>query len=135
MSGLAGGIATPVPKAYLNGVSFTRIMRFLTILAMLLSPLVMMGGTPALAMSHHASAGEIAAASMPMGHCDDMDMQSEGRSAPSIDCAVACAAMLPELGSRGKTEPLEPVAVDRPMLVSFRHGLGPEAATPPPRIA
>lgn len=135
MSGFAGAIATAVPKAYLNGVYFTRIMRFLTILAVLLSPLVMMGGTPAQAMSHHASIGEVAAAPMPMGHCDDMDMQSEGRSAPSMDCAVACAAMLPEPGSRGAGEPLEPIALDRPMLISFRHGLGPEAATPPPRFA
>ena len=103
------------------------ILRILTLLAVLLMPLGMIGGGPAMATPHHGTAAT--------GHCADMDEQQNkdvpGRKA---DCTIACAAILPVIGDLGPqalalaaAAPLAPPPATR--------GLSPEAATPPPRPA
>ena len=146
-------IVTGGPAAYLRRVSLTRFIRFLTILALALSPLATFVAAPASATAHHAA---MAASSDQMpghqmsGHdmagdawmaamagCKDMgEMPSDQPCGPSDgDCVKACAAVpaIPAVGGD-----LEPHAVSHgaqllPALVSVPHGLVPEAATPPPR--
>ena len=105
------------------------ILRTLTLLAVLLMPLGMIGGGPAMAAPHHGTAAAAA------DHCAGMDGQRKkevpGRKA---DCTIACAAILPGAGdfrpqalTAAAAEPLAPALPTR--------GLSPEAATPPPRRA
>ena len=134
MSAPAAAIAAGPPTAYLRGVSLTRLIRFLTILALVLSPVAMLGGGPAQASSHHMMMAS-QAADMAMEHCHDAGEKSKDRSAPSMDCAMACAAMMPELGDQLDGLPSVPAGLQAPAPVTVGHGLVPEAADPPPRTA
>jgi hypothetical protein len=138
MSGLISVIARAKRRAYGRRVSVVRLMRFLTILSVLMSPIAMVAGTPAQAMPHHGVAMAADAAAMPPGHCAGINKQSKpSKDQPghSTDCMMACAAMLPALGSEFEMQALAPAPVERPALTRFAHGLEPEAATPPPRFA
>ena len=143
-------IATVEPAAYLRRVSLTRLIRFLTILALALSPLAAIGGAPALAMSHSAMAadgGQMAGHRMAghdmkadlsmaaMSHCEDMDDKSKDQPCDSGDCVTACAAVpaIPAVGGQLEPHSLAHGPRQPPALVSVPHGLVPEAATPPPR--
>ena len=146
-------IATGKSAAYLRRVSLTRLIRFLTILALVLSPLATFVASPASATAHHAAmsasshqmaghempghdmAGDASMAAMPL--CKDMGDTSKDQPCGSGDgdCVKACAAVpaIPVVGGQ-----LEPHALAHgpqllPALVSVPHGLVPEAATPPPR--
>ena len=116
-------------------MSLTRLIRFLAILAVVLSPLAMLVGTPAQASSHHAMMMDDEAAPKAAGHCPDMDERSKDGTERSMDCAMACAATMPELADQVDAVPLPPAARLRPALLSVGHGLGPEATDPPPRSA
>ena len=141
MIGSTRGIASVRPAAYLRAVSLTRLIRFLTIFAVMFAPLGMIGAAPAMAgtghqmMGHTMPAHEMNASMAAMAHCKDMDKKSEGQPCGSGDCVKACAAVpaIPAMGGQ-----LEPHALAHgpqllPALVSVPHGLVPEAATPPPR--
>ena len=151
MSALIRGIALAGSAAYLRRVSMTRLIRFLTVLALVLSPLATIGASPALAMAHHsamASSGHqmaghkmaghdmgADASKAAMTHCQDMDGKSKDQPCGSEDCQTACAAVpaIPAIGGQ-----LVPHAMPHgpqllPALVSAPNGLDPEAATPPPR--
>ena len=119
-----------------------RLVRILTMLALLFAPLSMVGGHAAMAMptvaaassdSHHEQmAGQSA-------HCAEMagETQGGGGSAPGdclTDCAVACSA-IPALGNVMADQPLAPAMAQLRPLVGRVRGLHPESADPPPRIA
>lgn len=146
-------IVTGAPGAYLRRVSLTRLIRFLTILALALSPLASFVATPASATAHHATMAtshQMAGHAMP-GHdmagdasmaaaqlCKDMgDTPSDQPcgSGDSSDCVKACAAVpaLPAVGGQLEPQILSHGPQRVPTLVSVPHGLVPEAATPPPR--
>src|SRR5687768_10350767 len=111
----AATIATVGPAAYLRRVSLTRLIRFLTIVALALSPLATFVAAPASAMAHHAAMAtdghQMAGHEMP-GHdmtdeastsCQDMHGQSKDqpcRSGDAGDCMKACAAVpaIPAVG-------------------------------------
>ena len=131
MSGSARAIESMRRGAYLPRVSITRLMRFLTIFAVLLSPISMVGGTAAQAMGH-GTAAEHESAETPMPHCADMDDKSKGDVRASIDCTIACAALISEL-SRVDAPALALTPMHRPVVNVTVRGLRPEAATPPPR--
>lgn len=122
-------------------MSLTRLMGFLTMLAALLSPLAMVGGTPAKAGTHHAAMTTLdaqtnaAQAIAAPGHCPKMDQQSNDRGGSAIDCLIACAATIPEPAGRLERPALAPLPAALPLLARLGDGLGPEAATPPPRSA
>lgn len=144
-------IALAGSAAYLRRVSLTRLLRFLTVLALVLSPLAMIGASPALATAHHsamASSGHLMAGHQMAGHdmaadasmtaaapCPDMDGKSKDQPCGSDDCQTACAAVpaIPAVGGQlaPHTMPHGPQLL--PALVSAPNGLDPEAATPPPR--
>jgi uncharacterized protein involved in copper resistance len=117
----------------------TPFMRILTILAVLLAPLGMIAGTSAqAATTHAASAATHPADAMPaMDHCAGMQKSedmSKGQPGHQHDCMMACAA-IPAFGSELPAKPMTPSTIDPIALASTGHGLGPEAATPPPRFA
>jgi len=116
-------------------MSPTRLMRFLTVLAVLFAPLGMLGGHAAMALQATPQATMDHAGRMePAGHCADREKQSQDRPMSSIDCMIACAA-LPTPESETPDHPL-PAAIDRPVsLATGLHGLHPESDPPPPRIS
>lgn len=105
-----------------------RILRILTLLAVLLMPLGMIGGSPAMASGHHKAAPAAA------GHCADMDDQKKDPPGRSADCTVACAAIPAFAADVPHRAPTPASAETRAPLPTMR-GLDPEAATPPPRPA
>ena len=141
--------------AYLRRVSLTRLIRFLAVLALIVSPLATFVAMPGSARANHAAmaagdhwmAGhEMAghgkpgnASTAPMQPCNDMGGKPTDRPCgpADSDCAKACAAVpaIPAVG--GQVEPQVSTKGLRrmPALVSAPHGLAPEAATPPPRAS
>ena len=119
-----------MPISY--GMTASRLVRFLAMLALLLMPLAMAGqGHAVAAAPHHETASDTA------GHCADMDSDQsteERGSSTSAQCLMACAAL---------------PAADAPLPAArtvFRAsatgtpaagitGLAPESETPPPRTA
>jgi hypothetical protein len=146
-------IATGGAAAYLRPVLLTRLIRFLTVLALAFSPLATVSAAPA-SMAHHAAmagSGPQMAGHQMQGHemaadasmaamsgCEAMDGKSKDQpcgSGDSSDCVKACAAV-PAIAAVGGQ--LEPQILNHGpqrvlTLVSVPHGLVPEAATPPPR--
>ncbi|HEY0129814.1 MAG TPA: hypothetical protein VGB57_00300 [Allosphingosinicella sp.] len=106
-------------------MSATRLLRWLTLFALLVAPLAMIGGSPATA---HVAA-------VLGGHCAETEKPVEAPPSAPVDCMIACAGCLPtQAGTLAVRPRLEPAA--RPGPIDFRlSGLNPEAATPPPRIS
>jgi hypothetical protein len=114
---------------HLRRMAAPRTLRLLTMLAVLLMPFGMLRGTSAEAMEHHVSM------TMSAGHCAGMPAkEKKAETAPCCDCMVACAAIH---SKDACIEPMAPVpmAAEAARLKPAIHGLHPEAATPPPRIA
>lgn len=100
-------------------------MRLLILFAVLLMPLAMVNGGPAMASSISQE---------PAGHCEQMPEHKKDQPDRLADCAVACAAIPTQRydiqrKTFGRTEPR--VAA----LTEILHGLGPQATTPPPRLS
>src|SRR4051794_8970871 len=77
-----------------------RLLRFLTMLAILLMPFGMLGGAPPAAMGNDASIDQSASMTdgmsmaMPADHCADMaHKDKKAPTAPCCDCMMACAAI------------------------------------------
>ena len=69
------------------------------------------------------------------GHCGGSDRAPADRSAPHVDCMTACAAIA-ETGACDLAPPMAySAAAAFAAPVDHHRGLGPEAATPPPRIS
>jgi hypothetical protein len=100
----------------------TRFVRWLTLIALLLAPLAMIGGAPA--MAHDAVAGQ----------CEDMGSPAEAPPAAPVDCMIACAG-LPAQGSAVALHKGVPAAREPLALTAHLSGLQPEAAIPPPRFS
>lgn len=100
-----------------------RLIRLLTLAALLLAPFAMEGG--------HAAAP----ASAPAVHCDEpmgADPADEDGASARIDCAIACSAVPTAAGILD--ERARPVAmVEGAVLPILLDGHGPGADPPPPR--
>ena len=110
-------------SAYAGGV----LPRLFLLVAVLLMPLGMTAAPAAAADNHHG-------ASMPMQHCPEQGTKHQSKAA-FAECTMACASALPAV-DRLQQEPMP----YRALLVAEApvrelHGLHPETATPPPRIA
>jgi hypothetical protein len=138
---MAAMIATKSPRSYLAGVPWMRLLRLLTIVALLLAPLTMVSEHAAMAMpapvaadaeTHHmGSAGQ-------SEHCAGMAERSDDDTAPQsdcmTDCAIACSAIPPLRSEMAAHDPI--VALVEPLpLVAGIDGLHPESDPPPPRAA
>ena len=129
-------IATRSRTAYLPRMVARRLVRFLTMLALLLAPLGMVGQHAAMAIPGTAQAAEHYAENA--DHCAGMSSESEDEGSPNtgclVDCAVACSA-IPALGSEIADQPIALALAQRLALISRVTGLHPESDPPPPRIA
>lgn len=105
-------------------MSTPRLLRWLTLIALLLAPLAMIGGAPAMAHDHVAAAG----------HCDDMGSRDETPAPAPVDCTIACAG-LPAQTAAVAAHPFLPAAPGSLVPAAWLAGLQPEAATPPPRLS
>lgn len=114
----------------------TRLLRILTLIAVIFAPLSMAGGHAAMAMPAAPAAMSDHMGAMPAGHCADMEGKQDknGPSAPSIDCMIACSAM-PAADFEVEVHPLTAAFIEPARLVSALHGLSPESDPPPPRIS
>lgn len=121
--------------AYLSSMFAQILLRLLTLVALILSPVAMTASASARAPHHAKSVEVVAAPTDATGHCADMDKQSKDQPGPSTDCMMACAAMVPAPGAQLDVPGLLPASVEWLPLKSFPHGLEPEAATPPPRFS
>lgn len=126
-------------EVYLRGMTAARLIRLLTILALLLAPLGMIGEHAAMAMTAPEASAHHAGDAAQAGHCAGMTGQSEDeKKAPDrdclIDCAIACSA-IPAVGNMMGDQPM-PAALAQPRPLAGRmSGLHPESDPPPPRIA
>jgi len=98
-------------------------VRLIVLIAVLLMPLGM-APAHANADADHASAG------MTMQHCPKQD-----RKAGVAECTMACSTALPAI--EASREPMLTVrpSIALPRVEQELHGLHPETATPPPRLA
>lgn len=134
-------IANGYTHAYLMPMLAKRLVRILAMLALVLAPLGMAGGSAAMAQpaaipsaSHHEQA-----ASMP-DHCAELGGETDDHDGSSpqgdclSDCAVSCAAIAAP--GNGMADPAMVPAMARPRAFADPlHGLSPESADPPPRTA
>ena len=142
-------IATSRAAPHLRRVLLTRLIRFMTILTLVLSPPALLGAAPASAAAHHAAmasdshqghrmtghdmAGDPAMPAMPQ--CQDMDGDSDDQPCGSVDCLSACPTVPAIPAEGGQLEPHTPAhdPLQQPALAAAPPGLVPEAETPPPR--
>lgn len=121
--GKAPAVASGLREAYLRAMSASALLRLLTLIALFLAPLAMIGAAPATAHGRSAAAA----------HCAETGKPAEAPPSAPIDCMIACAGCLPAQGGLlGARPPLAPTAQAVPLHFQL-HGLHPEAATPPPR--
>src|SRR3954451_11912400 len=97
------------------------LLRLLALVAVLLMPL---GMAPTTAAQHHI-------VPMPMQHCPEQAPKHDALG----ECTMACAAALPAVDAQqGEAVAIAQVPVVA-ALVRQLHGLHPETATPPPKLA
>jgi hypothetical protein len=112
----------------------SRFVRWLTLIALLLAPLAMIGGAPAMAHDRMAAAGHNEDIHHEDIHHEDMGSPAEAPPAAPVDCMLACAG-LPAQGAAVALHREVP-AIREPLALSAHlSGFQPEAATPPPRIS
>lgn len=102
------------------------VWKLLTLIAVVLMPLGM-SAAPAAAMQHHS-------ASMPMQHCPEQNPAQSGK-AGFVECTMACSAALPAVEpAQGELMPMRCAPVEADPVAQL-HGLHPDTATPPPKLA
>jgi len=114
-------------------VIIKQLVRFLTLLALLLAPFGMLGGPAAAAQT---GSGEVQAGS---GHCAEMaadhaPAQTPEAPARDIECMMACACM-PPLAPGLSAPPLRGEAPQPTLPSLILSGLSPQAEPPPPRLS
>jgi hypothetical protein len=118
--------------AYGRGMSAANLLRLLAALALVLMPLGMISPAHAAGMGHASAAASSV-------HCDEMSghrdtHQPDQQPDCMADCVIACSA-LPSIAGIVPLPGLAPALRQPPALSAGVHGLHPEAATPPPRLA
>jgi hypothetical protein len=113
------------------------LIRLLTLFALLLAPLGMLGGASAIAAPPRADA------SAGSSHCAEMassrDQSSDEQTpAKSIECMMSCMMLCSGLPSMTPqlAEPVAPSPMAAPVFVSSRvRGLTPQAEPRPPKLS
>ncbi len=111
-------------------VRMPTLWKLLMLIAVLLMPLGMETATASTPVAGHHEM----MAGMPMGHCPDQS-NKRAHSDGLATCSMVCASTLPaqEL-IRDETTPRRHQLV-APQMAETLHGVLPEIATPPPRLA
>jgi hypothetical protein len=116
-------------------MSPTRLLLFLTIFAVLFSPVSTIGGHAAMALpAPSALTMDQMQMTAPAGHCADMDEDSKDRSDPDINCMIACSA-IPAADFQVDMHPNLVSLVPPARLSSGLRGLHPGSDPPPPRLS
>jgi hypothetical protein len=102
--------------------------KLLVLLAVLLMPLGM-SAAPAAAASHHS-----ASASMPMQHCPEQAPSQDSKRG-FVDCTMACSAALPAVELPQEEHLPTASTPAAASTAEILHGLHPDTATPPPKLA
>lgn len=119
------GVACVAAEAYWTRMSVARLTKLLILFAVLLMPLGMINGGPAMASG---------VSTAPAGHCEQMPEHRQEQPDRLADCAVTCAAIPSRRDDlQGRILVLAQPRVAA--LTEILHGLGPEAAIPPPRFS
>jgi hypothetical protein len=131
----ASSVASLGRGAYCRLMVAWRLLRFLTLLALLIAPLRMMSAHAEMAMPAASAQGDhhMAAAS-PSEHCGGMDQPRKDQPVSGIDCTIACSAC-PSADTRVDVHPQAVAAVPPVASASVLLGLHPESDPPPPRLA
>ena len=133
-------VAPGTTAAYRHRVSLRRLLSLLLFLALVLGPVAMLGGSPAMAMDGHAMAAggnhEMVKAATP---CHDAGRQGDeqapdSRQMPNSCCVMMCAA-IPAVGGELALHLIPPMVRQRIPRALGPHGLEPEADPPPPRFS
>lgn len=124
-------VATSLVEPYLTAMFVLRLLRILTLVALLLAPLGMMSGHAAMAMG---SAAEATNSMGPADHCGGMDKPARHQPASGIDCTIACSAV-PSAEGTVATHPIAAAQIPPIALATSLFGLHPESDPPPPRLA
>ncbi len=115
-------------------MSLTRLLRILTLAAVLFAPLSMVSGHGAMAMpnSKAATAMDHGQATAPAGHCADMDQDGSEPASPGVDCMIACSAVA-TADFAVSSHPAAHSGVRTSSLSALLSGLNPGSDPPPPR--
>ena len=114
-------IASQSSRAYFALMS-SMVMRFLTVVALVLMPFGM-GAASAV------PAGQAPAAS----HCEDQGSQpAEHSPDQAVDCAMACSMLAAAEARTGEAVPIHGLPADR-LLAQRGAGFHPDTTTPPPK--
>ena len=133
-------VAPSFAGAYRQRVSIGRLFSLLVLVALVLGPLTMLGGSPAMAMDGHAMAAgghhEMVKAATP---CHDAGKQADeqkpdSRQMPDSCCVMMCAA-IPAVGGELALHLVPQTKRQRLPRALGPHGLEPEADPPPPRFS
>jgi hypothetical protein len=109
-------------------MSAMHFLRLLAIVALIMTPLR--------AMAHNKAATSVhdVQVMVDLGHCDTPNKSQKGQSRPHNHCTVAAPGLPASGGEVAARPPLQDLPHERPSQTALRR-LGPEAATPPPRIS
>lgn len=126
-------VATGFGEAYFGRMPATRLLRILTLCAMLFASFSMASG------GHAAKAAPVPAAMQAMpahggGHCTGGEEQRSTPDSPSIDCLIACAG-LPTIMPAFDHAPALTAELPAIPLERRVSGRNPEDELPPPRNA
>jgi hypothetical protein len=127
-------IASKGLRAYGPGMAALRLLRILTLAALLLAPFGMLGNHASAARTTMAVPSGHHVAAMSAEHCADTGQPAKDRPSSSIDCMMACSAIA-GIESELAEHPLPAAAPPEAMAPKAIHGLNPEADPPPPRLA
>ena len=126
-------VATVRVGGYQPRMVALRLMRFLTLFALLLAPFGMMSAHARMSAPVPDSVRDHMSA-MTADHCADLDPSGNEQRPPGIDCTIACSAVA---SLEGTFVPHTPVAAPAApiALAPALHGLHPESDPPPPRLS
>lgn len=105
-----------------------RLLRLLTMIAVLLMPFGMAAAPAAPASGHHAGMA------MPAGHCSE-EAPTDNFGGGPADCAMPCSAAVPAADLSAVKSRSINVAAAEPALERALAGILLEIATPPPKLA
>ena len=124
-------VATAGAGVYSPVMVALRLLRFLTLFALMLAPFGMMSAHAEMAMPVSAASGHEMASS---GHCAGMNQPREEKPASGIDCTIACSAV-PSAEGTIIVHPTAAAQTPPIALATSLLGLHPESDPPPPRLA
>ena len=124
-------VATAGTGVYLLAMVALRLLRFLTLFALILASFGMISAHAQMAMPVSASSGhEMGAAE----HCAGMDQERKQKPASGINCTIACSAVPSATGAIA-VHPKAAAEMPPIALATSLFGLHPESDPPPPRFA